>query len=121
MSEWIDYRDEITDLIREFGNTITVVKRVDTDDIDEWGQPVFADNKGKTYHGVMYNNLPVNLLTAQSTQLSDGQTIMIVNADSDIIPNDEILFDGKTYKVLSIEDYIVANVKIYSSLKLGRA
>jgi hypothetical protein len=111
-------KGEITDLINDYGNVITIRSEgVATQ--DEWGAPVNSSQVDVVTIGVTDNYFTTSINMTSSGRLKEGESIVIIKGDEIVDKTYTILIGSQEYNILNIEDLQAADVLVARILTIG--
>ena len=118
--EFTAAQSEITDVLDNYGNTITITPVSLSADTDEWGE--FTQTLGTPFNtsSVTYDSEQLRKDFGQSVVLNSGESMLLVKYNVTINPNDTVLMLGNEYKAISIEPLKAADVLIAQMLRVGK-
>jgi len=106
----------ISATLNNLGSTLVIVPRTETR--DQWGKNTYAD-------GTPVNTLaaPDNMFSFRFDPLPQGvldrsSMILIIKGDVTIDKYSKVTYGGKSYGIISIQDYLMSDVSLAKQLVL---
>jgi hypothetical protein len=109
---------EITDLIDDYGNTLTI-RSEGTVTQDEWGQPVPSAQVDVVTVGVTDNYFTTSIALVSAGRLKEGESIVILKGDETVDKTYTLLLNSVEYNIINIEDLEAADVLVARILTVG--
>lgn len=110
---------QINEVIEQYGNTVTIRRITNELETDDWGEPVEASFVDRTAKGVTDQKFLRKLQFGSYGALASASMVILMKAEEDITESDKFIVDGKTFKVLSIEEYKPSDIRLAQNLVLG--
>ena len=117
--EFNSAQKEITDVLNNYGNTITVTPITLSEETDEWGEYTRTPGTPFETSSVTYDTETLRRDFGNSVILNAGESMLLVKYDVTINPNDYISMEGNEYKVKSSEPLKAADILIAQMIRVG--
>lgn len=112
---------EVIDALNTYGDVIYIYKRLNSNSTDSDGNPVILTYPVVESVGFAYNNKLYSLNLLRSSVINDSETNMILKADIELEKDDIITHFGNQYKILDLQRYSGAGIKIAYEVILGKS
>lgn len=111
---------EVSDALDTYGDSISIIHNTNAITTDDNGKPITSETTTEIGSGFAYNNKPYSINLQNSSAINDSDKNMIMKSNIELNKNDIILHFNQRYRILDLELYSGADVKIAYELILGR-
>lgn len=111
---------QINDVIDLYGNTVQIKDITYAATTDEWGDLVESADTVRTVKAVSDAKILRRLQFGQYGALSSSSMVLLIKAEENLsTETNRVLVDGQSYRIMSIEEYKVGDLRLAQSLVLG--
>lgn len=111
---------QINDVIDLYGNTVDIKDITYASTTDEWGELVEASDSISQIKAVTDAKILRKLQFGSYGALSSSSMVLLIKAENNLsTETNRVIVDGQSYRIMSIEEYKVGDLRLAQSLILG--